>query len=135
MSRRPASGLAIPGPMRQRVPFQCSTGGDAELHPLPAHTRRGRTARSAYRARAEASHGWHAAYTHPVALDMEVQRLQIEDVLLVDLPDQDAKVEAKVVRDIERTSTSVIVTLRVAGRDDFVREWPLGELVTVLRGP
>jgi hypothetical protein len=66
---------------------------------------------------------------------MEVQRLQIEDVLLVDLPDQDAKVEAKVVRDIERTSTSVIVTLRVAGRDDFVREWPLGELVTVLRGP
>ena len=66
---------------------------------------------------------------------MQVQRLQIEDVLLLDLPDQDAKVEAKVVRHIERTPTSVIVTLRVAGQDDFAKEWPLGELVTVIRGP
>jgi len=66
---------------------------------------------------------------------MEVQRLLIEDVVLVDLPDQDAPVEAKVVRDIERTPTSVIVTLRAAGQDDFVREWPLGDLVTVIRGP
>jgi hypothetical protein len=66
---------------------------------------------------------------------MEVQRLQIEDVVLLDLPHQDAKVEAKVVRDIERTPTSVIVTLRVAGQDDVVKEWPLGELVTVIRGP
>lgn len=75
------------------------------------------------------------AYTRPVALDVEVQRLLIEDVVLLDLPDQDAKVEAKVVRDIERTPTSVIVTLRVAGRDDFVKEWPLGEFVTLVRGP
>lgn len=70
-----------------------------------------------------------------MALDLAVQRLQIEDVLSLDLPHQDAKVEAKVVRDIERTPTSVIVTLRVAGQDDFVKEWPLGELVTVIRGP
>jgi len=70
-----------------------------------------------------------------MALDVEVQRLQIEDVVLIDLPDQDAKVEATVVRDIDRTSTSVIATLRVAGRDDFVKEWPLGELVTLVRGP
>ena len=76
-----------------------------------------------------------SAYTRVVALDVEVQRLLIEDVVLVDLPDQDAKVEAKVVRDIDRTPTSVIVMLRVAGRDDFVKEWPLGEMVTLVRGP
>ena len=70
-----------------------------------------------------------------MALDVEVQRLLIEDVVLIDLPDQDAKVEATVVRDIDRTPTSVIATLRVAGRDDFVKEWPLGELVTLVRGP
>jgi hypothetical protein len=70
-----------------------------------------------------------------VALDVEVQRLQIEDVVLIDLPDQDGRVEARVVRDIDRTPTSVIVTLRVAGRDDFLKEWPLGELVTLVRGP
>jgi hypothetical protein len=27
------------------------------------------------------------------------------------------------------------VTLRVDGRKDFVKEWRLGELVTVVRGP
>ena len=30
-----------------------------------------------------------------VALDVEVQRLQIEDVILIDVPDPDSKVEAK----------------------------------------
>jgi hypothetical protein len=25
--------------------------------------------------------------------------------------------------------------MRVEGREDFVKEWPLGELVTVVRGP
>ncbi len=70
-----------------------------------------------------------------MALDVEVQRLVIEDVVLLDLPEQGGKVEAKVVREIDRTPTSVIVTLRVAGRDDFVKEWPLDELVTLVRGP
>jgi hypothetical protein len=29
----------------------------------------------------------------------------------------------------------VIVTLRAAGHEDFVKEWALGEMVTVVRGP
>lgn len=70
-----------------------------------------------------------------MALDIEVQRLLIGDVVLLDLPDQDTKVEAKVVRAIDRTEGTVLATLRVVGRDDFVKEWPLGELVTVVRGP
>jgi hypothetical protein len=70
-----------------------------------------------------------------VALDVEVQRLQMGDVILVDLADQDTKVEAKVVRAIDRTEATVRATLRVAGRDDFVEEWPLDELVTLVRGP
>jgi hypothetical protein len=70
-----------------------------------------------------------------VALDVEVQRLQIGDVVLVDLSDQGANVEATVVREIDRTAGSVLATLRVEGRDDFVKEWPLGELVTLVRGP
>jgi hypothetical protein len=40
-----------------------------------------------------------------------------------------------VAREIDRTEDSVRATLRVAGRDDFVEEWPLGELVTLVRGP
>jgi hypothetical protein len=40
-----------------------------------------------------------------------------------------------VVRDIDRTETTVRVTLRVEGREDFVKEWPLDDLVTVVRGP
>jgi hypothetical protein len=70
-----------------------------------------------------------------MAIDCEVQRLELGDVVLIDLPDQPAKVEAKVVRPIERTESAVFVTLRVAGRDDFVREWMLDEMVTVVRGP
>ncbi|MGE5273957.1 MAG: hypothetical protein ACM3QU_09400 [Verrucomicrobiota bacterium] len=70
-----------------------------------------------------------------MALDIEVQRLLIGDVVLVDLPDHDTKVEAEVVRPIDRTERTVLATLRVVGRDDFVKEWPLGELVTVVRGP
>jgi hypothetical protein len=45
------------------------------------------------------------------------------------------KVEANVVREIDRTDTTVRATLRVKGREDFVKEWHLGELVTVVRGP
>lgn len=70
-----------------------------------------------------------------MAIEFVVQRLQIGDVVLVSLPEQNEKVEAKVVRDIDRTETSVRVTLRVDGREDFVKEWALGEFVTVVRGP
>jgi hypothetical protein len=70
-----------------------------------------------------------------MAIEFVVQRLQIGDVVLVSLPEQDEQVEARVVRDIDRTETSVRVTLRVDGREDFVKEWALGELVTVVRGP
>jgi hypothetical protein len=70
-----------------------------------------------------------------MAIEIAVQRLEIGDVVLVSLSEQDEKVEATVVREIDRTETSVRVTLRVDGRQDFVKEWALGELVTVVRGP
>jgi hypothetical protein len=69
-----------------------------------------------------------------VALDIMVQRLQMGDVIMVDLPDQGATVEAQVVREPERTESTVRATLRVTGRNDFVEEWPLGDYVTVIRG-
>ena len=68
-------------------------------------------------------------------IEFAAQRLGIGDVVLIDLPEQDEKVEATVVRDIDRTETTVRVTLRVEGREDFVKEWPLDDLVTVVRGP
>ena len=70
-----------------------------------------------------------------MAIEFAVQRLGIGDVVLVGLPGQDEKVEATVVRDIDRTETTVRATVRVEGREDFVKQWPLGELVTVVRGP
>jgi hypothetical protein len=70
-----------------------------------------------------------------VALDIVVQRLQMGDVILVDLPDQGTSVEAPVVREPERTESTMRARLRVTGRNDFVKEWPLGEYVTVIRGP
>jgi hypothetical protein len=70
-----------------------------------------------------------------MAIEFAVQRLGIGDVVLVGLPGHDEKVEATVVRDVDRTETTVRATLRVEGREDFVKEWPLGELVTVVRGP
>jgi ERCC4-type nuclease len=70
-----------------------------------------------------------------MAMEVEVQRLQMGDVILVDVPDQGAQVEATVVRDIDRTEDTVRVVLRRKGRDDFVKEWALGETVTVVRGP
>jgi len=75
-----------------------------------------------------------------MAMEIVVQRLQVGDVIRVDLGDGD--VEATVVRDIERTERdedegedTVRVTLRVAGHGDVGREWEAGEMVTVLRGP
>jgi hypothetical protein len=70
-----------------------------------------------------------------MAIDFVAQRLEIGDVVLVSLPEQDEKVEATVIRDIDRTETTVRVMLRAHGREDFVKEWSLGELVTVVRGP
>jgi hypothetical protein len=70
-----------------------------------------------------------------MAIEFEVQRLQIGDVVLAELPERGGEVEAKVVREIDRTERTVRVTLRVEGYDDFVKEWPLDELVTVVRGP
>jgi hypothetical protein len=70
-----------------------------------------------------------------MAIEFVAQRLEIGDVVLIDLPDEESEVEATVVREIDRTDTAVRATLRVEGREDFVREWPLGELVTVVRGP
>jgi hypothetical protein len=70
-----------------------------------------------------------------VAIDIEVQRLQLGDVIMTDAPGHDAKVEATVFREIDRREDSVLVALRAAGTDDFVKEWPLGAMVTVIRGP
>ena len=64
-----------------------------------------------------------------------MQRLELGDVVLVGLPGEEDAVEATVIRAIERTATTVRVSLRVSGREDFVEEWPLDELVTVVRGP
>jgi hypothetical protein len=76
-----------------------------------------------------------------MAIDVEVQRLQLGDVILIDLPEEGARVEAKVVREIDRidqvdpTESTVRVTLRVEGRDDFVKEYAHGEIVNLVRGP
>jgi len=70
-----------------------------------------------------------------MAMEYVVQRLQMGDVVLIHLPEQGQEVEAKVVRAITRTEMTVRVLLRVEGRADFVKEWPLDEMVTVVRGP
>jgi len=68
-----------------------------------------------------------------MAMEYIVQRLELGDVVLIDL-DQAGQVEATVVRAIDRTDKTVRALLRVDGREDFVREWRLGERVTVVRG-
>jgi hypothetical protein len=70
-----------------------------------------------------------------VAIEMPAQRLEIGDVVLLHLPGKDGTVEAKLVRDIERTPTIVRARLRVAQGEDFLHEWALGAFVTVVRGP
>jgi len=65
-----------------------------------------------------------------MAFDFVVQRLQIGDVILL------GETEATVTRDIERTESSVRVTLRLDGSsEDVVKEWPVDAMVTVVRGP
>ena len=68
-------------------------------------------------------------------MEYAVQRLGMGDVVLIDLPEHGGEVEARVVLPIDRTETTVRVSLRVEGREDLVREWSLGEVVTVMRGP
>ena len=70
-----------------------------------------------------------------MAIEYVVQRLEIGDVVLIDFPELGGEVEARVVRVIDRTEKTVRVSLRVQGREDFVKEWPLGAMVTVMRGP
>jgi hypothetical protein len=70
-----------------------------------------------------------------MAMEFVVQRLEIGDVVLLSLGDGQGEVEATVVRNVERTDATVRATMRAEGREDFVREWPVGDLVTVLRGP
>lgn len=70
-----------------------------------------------------------------MAMDVAVQRLVSGDVILIALPEQESKVEATVSRPIDRAEGTVRVTLRMQGGDDFVKEWPLDEMVTVVRGP
>jgi hypothetical protein len=70
-----------------------------------------------------------------MAMDYDVQRLELGDIVLIDLDDETGLVEAKVVRPIDRNDATVRVTLRIDEREDFVREWRLGEQVTVVRGP
>jgi hypothetical protein len=70
-----------------------------------------------------------------MAMEVVAQRLEIGDVVLLDLGEGEGAVEATVARSIDRTDTTVRAMMRVEGREDFVKEWPLGELVTVVRGP
>ena len=70
-----------------------------------------------------------------MAMEYVVQRLEMGDVILIHLPGEEREVEAKVLRPIERTEATVRALLQVEGREDFVKEWPLGDRVTVVRGP
>jgi hypothetical protein len=74
-------------------------------------------------------------YNRLMAMEFVAQRLEIGDVVLLDLGEGGGKVEATVVRTIDRTDTTVRATVRVEGREDFLKEWSLDELVTVVRGP
>jgi hypothetical protein len=77
-----------------------------------------------------------------VAIEVDVEMLRLGDVILIDLPDQGTNIEAQVVgeppevvREIERSESTVRARLRVSGRDDFVMEWPLDTRVMLIRGP
>jgi hypothetical protein len=70
-----------------------------------------------------------------MAMAVDVQRLELGDVVLVDLGDGLGEVEAEVMRPIDRAEGTVRVSLRAEGREECVKEWKLGEQVTVVRGP
>jgi len=72
-----------------------------------------------------------------MAIEVVVQRLQIGDVVLIALPDQVREGEARWSgTSIERRRQSAPrATLHVQGREDSVKQWLLGELIEVVRGP
>jgi hypothetical protein len=71
-----------------------------------------------------------------VAIDFPVQRLVLGDVILLDLDGAPVPVEATIIREPERTESTIRAALRLDGRPDpVVAEWPLGAMVTVVRGP
>jgi hypothetical protein len=70
-----------------------------------------------------------------MAIEFVVQRLQIGDVILIDLPEGGGQGEATVARAIERSAGTVRVELRAEGLPEFVREWAVDDRVTVVRGP
>ena len=70
-----------------------------------------------------------------MAIEFVVQRLQIGDVILIDLPEGGGQGEATVARAIERSEGIVRVELRAEGLPEFVREWAVDDRVTVVRGP
>lgn len=68
--------------------------------------------------------------------------LQLGDVILVDLPEQGTNIEAQVVgeapevvRELDRSESTVRARLRVPGQDDLMMIWPLDTRVTLIRGP
>jgi hypothetical protein len=86
-----------------------------------------------------------SVYTHLMAMEVDVQRLELGDVVLIDSSPEGGQVEAvqveagqveaRVVRAIDRDDTTVRVTLHVEGSGNLVREWSLGEQVTLVSGP
>jgi hypothetical protein len=77
-----------------------------------------------------------------VAIEVDVEMLQLGDVILVDLPEQGTNIEAQVVgeapevvRELDRSESTVRARLRVPGQDDLMMVWPLDTRVTLIRGP
>ena len=70
-----------------------------------------------------------------MAIEVPAQRLEIGDVVLLHLPGDDGPVEAKLVRDIERTPTIVRARVRVAQVEGFLHELAVGDFVAVVRVP
>jgi hypothetical protein len=77
-----------------------------------------------------------------VAIEVDVEMLQLGDVILVDLPEQGTNIEAQVVgeapevvRELDRSESTVRARLRVPGQDDLMMIWPLDTRVTLIRGP
>jgi len=77
-----------------------------------------------------------------VTIEVDVEMLQLGDVILIDIPEQGANIEAQVVgespeivRELDRGDSTVRARLRVSGRDDLMMVWPLDTRVTLIRGP
>lgn len=77
-----------------------------------------------------------------MAIEVDVEMLQLGDVILIDLPEQGKNIEAQVigespevVRELDRSESTVRARLRASGRDDWMMVWPLDTRVTLVRGP